>query len=86
MGEHKPAGSYGGGVMTDAKHEADAQLALRLARARHAAGLTQMELAIKMRCNLSSVSQWEQGVRRPGLDSLRRLAAVLGVSLSSLLD
>jgi len=69
-----------------AKHDADAQLALRLAQARHKAGLTQMELAIKLGCNLSSVSQWEQGNRRPTLDNLRRLANALGVTVSSLVE
>jgi transcriptional regulator with XRE-family HTH domain len=70
----------------DAKQEADAKLAARLAEARHDAGLTQMELAVKLGCNLSSVTQWESGVRRPTLDNLRRLAEALGVTLSSLLD
>jgi transcriptional regulator with XRE-family HTH domain len=64
----------------------DQRLAARIAAARVAANITQMELAVHLEVSLSCVSQWEQGHRRPTIDNLRRVAVALGVSLSELLE
>lgn len=46
---------------------------------RKKAGITQLELAQKLNIPFQSVSQWERDIRNPKYDTLRRIAAALGV-------
>ena len=58
--------------------------ASNLRRAREAAGLSQAALADRAGVPLNSVQNWEQGVTRPRLEALPRLADALGVGLDAL--
>lgn len=51
----------------------------RIKEARKKAGLTQAELADKLGIPYQSISQWERDTRNPKYDTLRRIAAALGV-------
>lgn len=53
---------------------------------RRARGMRREELAYKSGLSLATVSKLEQGRYEPRIDTLRKLAAVLGVSVSRLLD
>ena len=53
---------------------------------RKAKGLSQEELAVKLHVVRQTVSKWENGLSVPDADVLIRLANVLGVSVSQLLD
>jgi len=64
----------------------DAKLSARLREARGFAGLSQEALARAVGCSASVVPKWESGNRRPSLTMLRKLAAALGVTLSSLVE
>lgn len=57
----------------------------RIKEARKQAGMTQTELAQKLNIPFQSVSQWERDIRNPKYDTLRRIAAVLDVSVDYLL-
>lgn len=52
---------------------------------RHRAGLTQEGLAELAQVNPQTVKDWESGRKRPHLDRLPMLAAVLGVGLERML-
>ena len=58
--------------------------ALRMYRKK--AGLTQSELARLLNIGRSTVCMWESGDREPGFDTLAKIAAVLGVPTSALID
>lgn len=58
----------------------------RIKLARKNANVTQADLATKLDIPFQSISQWERDVRKPKLETLRRIAAALGVSVSSLMD
>lgn len=49
-------------------------------------GLSQEELAEKMALSRQSVSRWESGGAVPGIDSLKLLSRLYGVSVDYLLD
>jgi transcriptional regulator with XRE-family HTH domain len=49
-------------------------------------GLTQAELGEAVGTSLRKVQNWEQGRRDPSLQTLRRLAGFLGVTLAELVD
>lgn len=51
---------------------------------RQAAGLTQLELAIKVRVTPSAVYNWERGKNEPSATNLRDLAIALGVSMDDI--
>jgi transcriptional regulator with XRE-family HTH domain len=57
-----------------------------IAEVRQRAGCTQAELARRTGLSQSSISQIEQPVRQPRLDTLRRIAKALGCDVSSLID
>jgi len=60
-------------------------LSTRILAARVAAGMTQMELAVKAKIALSTLGQLEQGrMENPRLATLRALAKALGVDLNAL--
>jgi DNA-binding XRE family transcriptional regulator len=56
----------------------------RLKSARESSGLTQAQLAERAGLSLDGVRALEQGIRRPGLDTLRQLAVALQVSVEEL--
>ena len=51
---------------------------------RTALGMTQGDLAKKMNVTDKAVSKWERGLSRPDIDSLPKLAEVLGVTVEEL--
>lgn len=62
-------------------------LALRLNAARKARGLKIADVARAMpEVSAGIVGHWFRGIRKPQLDNLRKLASILEVSLSSLLE
>lgn len=56
----------------------------RLKELRQAAGLTQAALAEKSGVPLSTIRDYEQSKRDPGLPTAKKLAVALGVSLDQL--
>lgn len=57
----------------------------RLAAARHAAGLSQNDLAAKLGVPQSNISFWERWEKPPRGEVLPKLTAALGISLDELL-
>ena len=58
-----------------------------IAAARIAAGLTQARLAERIGLKTpSALHHWEQGHRKPKMESLQRIAAALDVPWQSLID
>ncbi len=58
----------------------------RLYRLRKKAGLSQAELGAKLGLSNKAVSKWESGKAKPGVDTVHRLADILGVSVDDLLQ
>jgi transcriptional regulator with XRE-family HTH domain len=58
----------------------------RIKAARHAARISQAELAARCGCNQPAVVGWEQGTRTPSIKRLQRIAAALGVTVGDLVD
>jgi transcriptional regulator with XRE-family HTH domain len=56
----------------------------RLQRLRHAAGLSQNQLATAADLPVVSLRNWERARRLPGLDAAAKIARALGVSLDVL--
>lgn len=54
--------------------------------ARKKAGMTQAQLAEKLGISYVGVSQWENDLRNPKLDTLQRIAAALGVPVQDLIS
>ncbi|WP_447750340.1 helix-turn-helix domain-containing protein [Sphingopyxis fribergensis] len=65
---------------------ADDDFGGRLQRLRTSAGLNQAEVAKRMGVSAPSVSSWENGRARPNRGRMAKLAAILGVQTSALLD
>lgn len=65
--------------------EEAATLGDRLAAARDAAGLTQLELAQKLGVKAATLDAWENDRREPRANRLQMLTGLLGVSLRWLL-
>jgi transcriptional regulator with XRE-family HTH domain len=57
-----------------------------LTRARRIAGLTQTDLARKLRVTTSAVSAWESGIRTPSAGLIPSLADHLDITPAALLD
>ena len=53
---------------------------------RKQAGMSQTDLAKALSVGRSTVAMWETGDREPGFDTLGKIAAVLGVPTSALID
>lgn len=51
----------------------------RIKAARINAGLTQRELAERLNVSFVNISQWENGVRNPKIETLQKIAEALGV-------
>ena len=60
-------------------------LGQRIARARTAAGLNRNQLARALGTSWQHVDHWEKGRTQPSLESLRRIAELLAVSVDHLL-
>lgn len=73
-----------GGMSVATKHKSSLGAKLRIAR--DEAGLTQVELAKKLKKNQSEISAWETGDHEPQLSTLKAIANALKVPLSELLD
>ena len=56
-----------------------------LRKARHAAGLTQEQLAVKAKISREYVSQLERDKQSPTVEMLLRICRILGVSASVLI-
>lgn len=54
--------------------------------ARKKAGMTQAQLAEKLGISYVGVSQWENDLRNPKLDTLQRIASALGVPVQELIS
>lgn len=59
-------------------------VARNITRAREAAGLSQAELARRLKKSRSSVQEYEAGEHEPRLEVLKRIGKICGVSLSEL--
>lgn len=62
------------------------QVSDKIRNARLAAGLTQEELARKMQVSSSMIGIYENGIRKPKLDTINRFAVALGCDPSELWD
>ena len=62
------------------------EIGQRIQQAREEQGLTQEELAIKLGCTQSALSNYELGKRRLYLAGLEQIAEILGKSLSYFLE
>ena len=60
-------------------------LAERLASLRRKKGMTQMELAEKLKVSRQAISGWEVGSSTPNMDNLKALSELYGVSIDDLL-
>lgn len=54
-------------------------------RVRKKAGLTQAELANRLGISAAGIAQWENNIRNPKLETIKRIASALGVSQFELL-
>ena len=57
----------------------------RIRNARQKAGMTQAQLAEKLGIPYQSIGQWERDVRNPKLDTLRRIAGALNITIQKLM-
>ena len=51
----------------------------------HRRGMTQTELAARVGCSQSVISQYISGTRKPSMDKLLRMVEVLGVTANDLI-
>ena len=79
-------GAAGGVSWSHLKGDDDSMLSENIRRFRKARSLRQEELAKRVHVVRQTVSKWENGLSVPDAEQLRDLAAVLGVSVSALLD
>ncbi len=68
-----------------AESEVTKRVAARIVRLRDQRGMSQEVLAAKAKINRVTLARLELGQHQPKLDTLERIARVLGVSLVSLL-
>ncbi len=62
------------------------ELKNRIRELRLQANLTQEELAEKLFVNRSLISKWENGSRLPGVEDLKRISSLFGISLDELIS
>ena len=53
---------------------------------RKSIGITQAQLAKKLKVGQSAVSMWENGINTPRADKLLKLAAIFGCTVDDLLN
>lgn len=58
----------------------------RIKAARKAAGMTQKELGDKLGLSFQSIAQWENDLRNPKYDTLKRIADALDIQVYDLMD
>ena len=58
----------------------------KIKEARKKAGLTQKELGQKLGLSFQAIAQWENDLRNPKFETLKKIADALGVNIDSLLD
>jgi HTH-type transcriptional regulator/antitoxin HipB len=58
----------------------------RLQQLRKAAGLTQAQLAEQIGLSQNGLSQWEAGLREPGISQVAKLCEVLGVKCDAFME
>ena len=68
------------------RHETNQRFGMVIRARRKAAGMSQMELACSAGVSSSFVSQIENGLRGPTLNTIAGLAEALGVKISDLLE
>ena len=61
------------------------EFAMRLRQARRTAGLTQMDVALKLRLSATGYAAYEQGKNEPPIAMLIRICEVFGTSADKLL-
>ncbi|MGL5285928.1 MAG: helix-turn-helix domain-containing protein [Aeromonas sp.] len=66
--------------MTRTKHERSIQVGKRVRELREEADLTLGELGQRIGMGVSRISNWEQGLRQPGLEEIEILSAYFRVS------
>ncbi len=59
---------------------------MNLKEARNRAGLTQQDIADKLKIDRSSVAKWESGEVMPRADKLKQLSEILGCTIDDLLS
>ena len=57
----------------------------KIKQARTAAGLTQKDLAARLEIVPNTISQYENGTRKPKIETLRRISEAIGCQLSDLI-
>jgi transcriptional regulator with XRE-family HTH domain len=57
----------------------------RLRQLREAAGLTQIQLALRVGVTQGTIANWERGARLPQLENLVRISNILGCGIDELL-
>lgn len=57
-----------------------------IAKRRIELGMTQQQLAEKVGCYAKDVSRWEKGVFMPHVETMLKIAAVLGRSIDDLVE
>ena len=60
------------------------EFGMRLRQLRKEKNLNQSDIAEKLRVSRSSVANWENGIRFPDYQSIKRLAVIFGVSVDYL--
>lgn len=70
------------GAMSDGESR---KIGERIARARSAAGMSELELADRLGVTVATLEGWENGDRAPRANHLTRLSGVLGVAFSWLI-
>jgi len=58
----------------------------RIRKIRRSLGLNQAEFADKLGCSQGSISRYESGGSEPGVDVLRKIAKIIGISLDELTE
>lgn len=62
------------------------EIGARIRKYREMQGISQKEMAQRIGVSNSRVSNWEQGINRPGADILAEICKALNVSPSEMLD
>lgn len=62
------------------------EIGSRIRKYREMQGLSQMELAQRIKVSSARLSNWEQGIHRPNADIIAKICQVLDISPSELLD
>lgn len=64
----------------------DEYIGKRIEKERKRLGLTQNDVAQKMGISYQSIAQWENGLRNPKPDTLKRIAEAMGIPVNQLIE